>query len=292
MNEEKKNFLKKKIAKQFLIVALVSAVVLLIFLLRPVKDLSKPMESNISDKKTVIDELGDINSLKPMESPVKGEKLSDVPLQRDFVTKKVKDLSQKGDEKGVAGEKDLWSTRKLESNGRMSNDFSQHQGMAVKSKDKIETNKDVISKYPLVDPDLSKPHPINFKGLKKVYAYFRLKDTFPQVVLEKLNGAAVEMTGAVMPVDTIPEDGLFRAFWLSNPVIVLAGCVFCNPPTLADIIYVYKDGAEKPFKFEREKLFKQVVLVKVKGRLFFGPETIKDQTFLFSIIADSVEVLN
>jgi len=292
MSEEKKNFLKRKIVKQLLIAVALSGIIVLLILLRPDKD---PVMSNdrIPDKKTIIDEMGDINSLKPLDVPVKGEKLSDVPLKRDFVTSKVKDLSlNKEGEEGASGDKDLWSTRKVESNGRMSNDFSQHQGMAVKSKDKIEVENINPLKYPLVEPDFSKPHPLNYRGLKKVYAYFRLKDTFPKVVLEKLNGAAVEMTGAVMPVDTIPEDGLFRAFWLSNPVIVLAGCVFCNPPTLADIIYVYKDGAEKPFKFEREKLFKQVVLVKVKGRLFFGPETIKDQTFLFSIIADSVEVLN
>ncbi|HQB11002.1 MAG TPA: hypothetical protein PLW37_14150, partial [bacterium] len=114
----------------------------------------------------------------------------------------------------------------------------------------------------------------------------------PEVVVNKLNGVVVVMIGAVMPVDKIPEDGNFTAFWLSNPSIVLAGCVFCNPPTLADIVYAYKDRGENPFKFEREKLFKQVVLVRVTGRLFFGPETIKDQTFLFSILVTDIEVLN
>jgi len=32
--------------------------------------------------------------------------------------------------------------------------------------------------------------------------------------------------------------------------------------------------------------------VRVTGRLFFGPETIKDQIFLFSILATDVEILN
>jgi hypothetical protein len=295
MNEKETNLPKKRIFKKLLIIsAIILALGLLIFL-RPDKDSVIPAVPAVSDKKSVIDEMGDINALQPMEKSVKGA-LNDVPLQRDFVSSKIgkrgeieKEAASAQDEKK---EKDPWSARKLETNGRMSNDFSQHQGIKIKGRDIIAPEVLNPFDYPVAEPDFSKPHPLNYRGLKKVYTYFRLKDAFPKVILEKLNGAYIEMTGAVMPVDKIPEDGIFTAFWLSNPVIVLAGCVFCNPPTLADIVYVYKDSGEKPFKFEREKLFKQVVLVKVKGRLFFGPETINDQTFLFSILATDAEILN
>jgi len=295
MNEKETNLSKKRIFKKLLIIsAIILALGLLIFL-RPDKDSVITAGPAVSDKKSVIDEMGDINALQPMEKFVKGA-LTDVPLKRDFVSSKIGQRGEirKDGDPGVEEkkEKDIWSTRKAETNGKMSNDFSQHQGIKIKGSDVIDSNVLNPSDYPVVEPDFSKPHPLNYRGLKKVYTYFRLKDTFPKVILEKLNGAYIEMTGAVMPVDKISEDGIFTAFWLSNPVIVLAGCVFCNPPTLADIVYVYKDSGEKPFKFEREKLFKQVVLVKVKGRLFFGPETINDQTFLFSILATDVESLN
>jgi hypothetical protein len=235
--------------------------------------------------------MGDLTKLKPLQNTGEnpGKKLGDVPLDRAVVSQKM----QREEDSGKKEDSDsLWSKRKQEENGKMSNDFSQHKGMAVHSRDTIDTNSFNSNGYPVADADFSKVRPLNFRGLKKVYTYFRLKDSFPEVILKSLNGAAVEMVGAVMPVEKIPEDGVFPSFWLSNPVIVLAGCVFCNPPTLADIVYVEKKSGETPFSIDREKLFKQVVLIKVTGRLFFGPESTGDQTYLFSIEANSVEVLN
>ncbi len=171
--------------------------------------------------------------------------------------------------------------------------YREHGENAVlRASDELTEAELVARNYPVVEPDFSNLHPINYRGLKKVYTYFRLRESLPEVVVNQLNGAAVVMTGAVMPVAEIPADGNFHAFWLSNPSIVLAGCVFCSPPTLADIVYVYKDAGEIPFHVDREKLFKQVVLVRVVGRLFFGPEKRGDQTFLFSIQSSDIKILN
>lgn len=282
----------KKVLKAVLLLVGLVSVVSFIMCLRPDNEDLAPKASNIPDQKTIIDEMGDLAKLKPLENTDKEsvKKLGDVPLDRSVVSQRMK-KDEVPDSKKEGGDS-VWARRKQEENGRMSNDFSQHEGMVVHSKDTIDASSFNSNKYPVVEPDFSKALPLNFRGLKKVYTYFRLKDSFPEVVLKSLNGSAIEMIGAVMPVEKIPEDGVFPSFWLSNPVIVLAGCVFCNPPTLADIVYVEKKAGETPFSIDREKLFKQVVLIKVTGRFFFGPESTGDQTYLFSIEAESVEVLN
>jgi len=282
----------KKILKVVLFLLGLASVVLVAMFLRPGNEDLVPKASKIPEQKTIIDEMGDLSKLKPLpntgEAP--GKKLGDVPLDRAVVSQR---MQKEEDPDNKKEENDpLWSRRKQEENGKMSNDFSMHKGMAVHARDAVDTSSFNSNGYPVLDADFSKVRPLNFRGLKKVYTYFRLKDSFPEVVLKSLNGSAVEMVGAVMPVEKIPEDGVFPSFWLSNPVIVLAGCVFCNPPTLADIVYVEKKSGETPFSIDREKLFKQVVLIKVTGRLFFGPESTGDQTYLFSIEAKSVEVLN
>lgn len=284
---------RKRVVKILRSLSFFAFLALIAFFMRPDNEDLAPEETKIPDQKTVIDEMGDLSKLKPAEIGNKEniKKLGDVPVDRAVVSQKMQKAEKADDGDGKKPDS-MWSRRKLEDNGKMSNDFSMHKGMAVHAKDKVDTEKFNSNNYPVVEADFSKLHPLNFRGLKKVYTYFRLKDSFPEVVLNSLNGAAVEMVGAVMPVDKIPEDGVFPAFWLSNPVIVLAGCVFCNPPTLADIIYVAKKSGEVPFSIDREKLFKQVVLIKVTGRFFFGPESTGDQTYLFSIEAETVEVLN
>ena len=181
-----------------------------------------------------------------------------------------------------------------EANESLADSFREHGSASVlHSSDKLNKNEMTHGKYKINEPDYDMPpRPIEFKSLKKVYTYFRLREKLPQEVLEALNGSLVTMVGAVMPFEKIPEDGKFSTFWLSNPAIVLKGCVFCNPPTLGDIVYVYKDAGEKPFEFEREKLFKQVLLVSVTGRFFFGPETVNGQTYLNSILVKDIEILN
>ena len=181
-----------------------------------------------------------------------------------------------------------------EANESISDSFREHgTASVVKPSDKLNKNEMTHGKYKINEPDYDMPpRPIEFKSLKKVYTYFRLKEKLPEPVLESLNGSLVTMVGAVMPFEKIPEDGKFSTFWLSNPAIVLKGCVFCNPPTMGDIVYTYKDAGEKPFEFEREKLFKQVLLVRVTGRFFFGPDTINGQTFLNSILVKDIEILD
>lgn len=181
-----------------------------------------------------------------------------------------------------------------EANESIADSFREHgSGSVLHASDKLNRNEMTHGKYKINEPDYDMPpRPIEFKSLKKVYTYFRLKEKLPEPVLESLNGSLVTMVGAVMPFEKIPEDGKFSTFWLSNPAIVLKGCVFCNPPTMGDIVYAYKDAGEIPFEFDREKLFKQVLLVQVTGRFFFGPDTINGQTFLNSILVKEIKVLD
>ena len=202
---------------------------------------------------------------------------------------------EKNEENPAEPKKEKTEDEKLkEANESVSDSFRQHgQGSVLHPSDKLNKNEMTHGKYVINEPDYDMPpRPIEFKSLKKVYTYFRLREKLPQEVVEALNGSLVTMVGAVMPFEKIPEDGKFSTFWLSNPSIVMKGCVFCNPPTMGDIVYAYRDAGEKPFEFEREKLFKQVLLVSVTGRFFFGPDTINGQTFLNSILVKKIEVLN
>ena len=181
-----------------------------------------------------------------------------------------------------------------EANDSVADSFREHgSGSVLHPSDKLDKNEMTHGKYKINEPDYDMPpRPIEFKSLKKVYTYFRLKEKLPEPVVESLNGSLVTMVGAVMPFEKIPEDGKFSTFWLSNPAIVMKGCVFCNPPTMGDIVYAYKNAGEIPFEFDREKLFKQVLLVSVTGRFFFGPDTINGQTFLNSILVKEIKVLD
>jgi len=272
---------KKKLIIKLSILAL-AVLVTVIYELRPEKDMSEKLLPEKYQGRDAISEMGDISKSEPVKETAEAQKT--VPIDNKD------DAEQADDDKK---EPVPASEKFKKANESISDSYQKHgTKVALKTADKLNEKEKKHGSYDVVEPDFSKLHPITFGGLKKVYTYFRIKEALPAEVVEKLNGAAVVMTGAVMPVDKIPDDGSFSAFWLSNPSIVLAGCVFCNPPTLADVIYVYKDKGENPFKVEREKLFRQVVLVRVIGRLFFGPEKRGDQTFLFSILVTDVELLN
>ena len=73
-----------------------------------------------------------------------------------------------------------------------------------------------------------------------------------------------------MPTAPVPPDGTMMSFWLANPIVVMAGCVFCSPPTLADLIYIEPAAGVKPLVVDREQLYTDTVPVTVTGRLFFG----------------------
>lgn len=273
---------KKKLIIKLSILAL-AVLVTVIYELRPEKDMSEKLLPEKYQGKDAISEMGDISKSEPVKETAEAQ-------PADSEGKNDDDAALTGDDKK---EPVPASEKFKKANESISDSYQKHgTKVALKTADKLNEKEKKHGSYDVVEPDFSKLHPITFGGLKKVYTYFRIKEALPAEVVEKLNGAAVVMTGAVMPVDKIPDDGSFSAFWLSNPSIVLAGCVFCNPPTLADVIYVYKDKGENPFKVEREKLFRQVVLVRVAGRLFFGPEKRGDQTFLFSILSTDIEILN
>ncbi|HRZ78833.1 MAG TPA: hypothetical protein P5044_02395 [bacterium] len=272
---------KKKLIIKLSILAL-AVLVTVIYELRPEKDMSEKLLPEKYQGRDAISEMGDISKSEPVKETAEAQKT--VPIDNKD------DAEQADDDKK---EPVKASEKFKKANESISDSYQKHgEKVVLKAADKLNEKEKKHGSYDIVEPDFSRLHPLTFGGLKKVYTYFRIKESLPAEVVEKLNGAAVVMTGAVMPVDKIPEDGNFSAFWLSNPSIVLAGCVFCNPPTLADVVYVYKDRGETPFKVEREKLFKQVVLVRVIGRLFFGPEKRGDQTFLFSILVTDVELLN
>ena len=216
-----------------------------------------------------------------------------VPVKTDL--KEAAKALENKEENPTEPKKEKTQDEKLkEANESISDSFREHgRGSVLKPSDKLNKNEMTHGRYVINEPDYDMPpRPIEFKSLKKVYTYFRLKEKLPQEVVESLNGSLVTMVGAVMPFEKIPEDGKFSTFWLSNPAIVLKGCVFCNPPTMGDIVYAYKDAGEIPFEFDREKLFKQVLLVSVTGRFFFGPDTINGQTFLNSILVKKIEVLD
>lgn len=280
---------QKLLIKISIVVVAVSLFLLSVF--RPETDLSEKLLPNEKGH-DAISEMGDISKSEPVGKVRPSGPVGEVGEDGNEAKNEAKNEAgneAKGDQKAL----DTPEKKFEKANANIIDSYKKHgANIALKAVDKLNEKEKTHSGYDVVEPDFSALQPINYKGLKKVYTYFRIKESLPQEVVEKLNGAAVVMTGAVMPVDKIPEDGVFRVFWLSNPSIVLAGCVFCNPPTLADIVYVYKNEGENPFKFEREKLFKQVVLIRVTGRLFFGPETRNGQTFLFSILATEVEILN
>ena len=127
---------------------------------------------------------------------------------------------------------------------------------------------------PITKPDWDNPVELRYRDLVKMYYYFLKNHAYPEGAAEMLNGAAVIVNGAIMPIETPNKKGDLPRFWLANQTVVMAGCVFCNPPTMADLVYVEKKG--KPLRVDRESLYKSVVNMTVKGRFFLGPKVTKD----------------
>lgn len=146
---------------------------------------------------------------------------------------------------------------------------------------------------PLINADFSNAMAVSFYSLKKIYKFLLAQSEFPEPAKKKLHGVAAEIIGTVMPIDPVAENGTMRRFWLANPVVVMAGCVFCNPPTMADLIYVEIPEDKKPMKVDREQLYKDIVLIKLKGRFLLGPEKTKDNVeYLYKIEFKEREALN
>ncbi len=126
----------------------------------------------------------------------------------------------------------------------------------------------------LATPNWSQPEKLGFRQFKALRREFRQEGDFKKETIESLHGAAVIASGAIMPIDPVPSDGILRRFWLANPVVVMAGCVFCNPPTMGDLVYV--ETGKEPLVVDRERLYRSVVNAKLLGRLKLGPGSTKD----------------
>jgi len=142
----------------------------------------------------------------------------------------------------------------------------------VRSADDVGTG--VASARPLATPDWSAPVSLTFSSFKALRRQFRRQRDFTAEEIARLHGAAVSMRGALMPIDPVPKSGELKRFWLANPVVVMAGCVFCNPPTMADLMYVEADGA--PLVVDRERLYRSVVYATLIGRFELGPGRSED----------------
>jgi len=150
----------------------------------------------------------------------------------------------------------------------------------VRSRDDLEAK--AAAALPLATPIWSAPVELTFSSFKALRRRYRAEREFPPEEVARLHGAAVTVRGALMPIDPVPKSGKMQRFWLANPVVVMAGCIFCNPPTLGDLVYVTTAGA--PLSVDRERLYRSVVYAKLLGRLQLGPAKSDDGVeYLFSM---------
>jgi hypothetical protein len=159
----------------------------------------------------------------------------------------------------------------------------------VRTRDHVRARPAERTARPRFEPDWKNPARVTFAGLKGHRREYDERGDFPEEAVRSLSGAAVRMKGAVMPIDPVPESGAMRRFWLANPVLVMAGCVFCNPPTMADIVYVTTPPGA-PFRVDRERLYRSVVDAEVLGRLVLGPGRGPDGVeYLFGLELTKIE---
>ena len=135
---------------------------------------------------------------------------------------------------------------------------------------------------PRIKPNWKEPIEMTFGDIRRTYRQYRKHKDFEPEVVARLNGAAVAVTGALMPIDPVGKSGRMKRFWLANRLVVMAGCVFCNPPTMGDLVYVRTRGG--PLKVDREELYRSVVTARLLGRLELGPFESKDGVqYLFGL---------
>jgi len=139
-------------------------------------------------------------------------------------------------------------------------------------------------KYKVVEPDWNNPQVLTYSYLRTLARKRESYGGFPEDISSRLNGAAVELSGAIMPMDDVSPDGKISTFWLVNPRAMMGGCVFCNPPAMNDMVYIETAKGSRPLKINIEKLYSDIVTVKIKGRLFLGPDSKGGMMYLFRIV--------
>ncbi len=150
------------------------------------------------------------------------------------------------------------------------------------------SRKPIVLPIPSKTNDADHPVALEFRQIKANYQYFVVKGSFHPEGLPRLNGAVVEIKGAIMPIDPPGKDGKMSRFWLANPSVVQAGCVFCNPPGLDDLIYVTVEG--DPLEVDRERLYRSVLTGNLKGRLTIRSTRSRDGfEYLLGITMDDIE---
>ncbi|HOW52104.1 MAG TPA: hypothetical protein PLV42_08710 [bacterium] len=170
---------------------------------------------------------------------------------------------------GLGGQAGLKET--TEGAFQVKKSYTEHgRQIIVKNAGNAAAFKKAGSNFAQVEPNWDAPYNLNYQGLRKVNLYLTMYEKWPKEVLQQLNGAAVTISGMVMPTGPVPQDGRMIDFWLANPTVVMAGCVFCNPPTLADLLHVETMSGSKPLVVDREQLYTDIVPVTVTGRLSFG----------------------
>ena len=117
--------------------------------------------------------------------------------------------------------------------------------------------------------------PVDWKRLGTLFTGFsigyKMGGDFTADVVRDLHGAAVEVEGAVLPID--PPKGALKRFWLVRPGVAKEQCAFCTAPSPRELIYV--DASKKPLKLTAEnrvKMYTDEYLVKVVGRFVLGPK--------------------
>jgi len=214
----------------------------------------------LSKKDDIVEKFGGELAKPPTEE----EKIAQTPLAPKDLTAPVAVTQGSGGQAGGLKET-------TEGAFQVKKSYTEHgREVVVKSAGDAKAYRKAGERFRENEPNWDQPFQLSYQGLRKVFLYLRLYEKWPQEVIEQMNGAAVTISGLVMPTGRVPQDGTMIDFWLANPIGVMAGCVFCNPPTLADLLHVEAMSGTKPLTVDREQLYTDTVPVTVTGRLFFG----------------------
>ncbi|MCK9462885.1 MAG: hypothetical protein M0R80_24950 [Proteobacteria bacterium] len=134
-------------------------------------------------------------------------------------------------------------------------------------------------KRPDSKPRWDAPAPLDWERLGKLFTGFsigyKVGGDFTEDVVRELHGAAVEVAGAVLPID--PPEGAMKRFWLVKEDAAEAACLYCAPPAPGIVLYV--DASKLPLELsaeDRKRMYADVYPIRVVGRLLLGPKKTDD----------------